>query len=84
MHPPIILVLFTRGFAGASGSPGDKNSASSTVSVDPRSGGAGIVTGFFALCFIGDGDFGLWQDSRVSSSPYSFPYCSNNSSVSGS
>ncbi|MCK7579737.1 MAG: hypothetical protein MZV65_31270 [Chromatiales bacterium] len=38
--------MFTRGFAGASGFPGDKNSASSTVSDDPRFGGAGTVTRF--------------------------------------
>ena len=58
--PPIILILFTRGFAGASGFPGDKNSASSTVSDDPRFGGAGTVTGFFASFFIEDGVFGVW------------------------
>ena len=55
MHPPIILVLFTRDFAGASGFTGDKNSASSTVSDDTRPGGAGSVTGFFASRFMEDG-----------------------------
>ena len=60
MHPPIILVLFTRDFAGASGFPGDKNSASSMVFDDPRFCDAGTVTGFFTSCFIGDGDFGVW------------------------